>query len=565
MSTLNFLINRSTLPLLACLLIWFALLGYRDLVDPDEGRYAEISREMVASGNWITPRLNGFKYFEKPPLQYWTTATIFTVFGENNTTARLWVAAIGFAGALWAGFVGTRLYGRNAGYYAFIITLSGLLYFGNAHYLTLDTTLTVFVVLALGSLVLAQHQRRQPATNRAWMLLGWAALAAAVLSKGLIGLVLPIGATVFYSLWQRDWNLWRHLHLIKGATLFLLLTVPWFIAVSTRNDEFAHFFFVREHLQRYTTPVHGHNGPIWYFPVVFLLATAPWLTTSIMSLVKPSFGWRPRPRSGEFNAERLLWVFVVFVLFFFSFSNSKLPPYILPALPIVAILAGRRIAATRSCLGDPWVLLGLGSILAAMGTVIPLSDNLQQYQPYRPWLLAAGVSMLVGSAALFAGKTRLKTAMTTAGLCSMLTFQFLLWGYQSIVYLRTAKPIANKILALDLSAQTPVYLVGTHAPSLPFYLRRLVTQVAYRGELAMGIDAEPYKNISLPSVFAQQWQEDKQAVAVLSNRDFEYFRQFGTPMTVLFQGPRKTLVEKPQNAAQNAIGKVDTRQKTARQ
>ncbi|MEJ2444280.1 MAG: glycosyltransferase family 39 protein [Exilibacterium sp.] len=316
MSTLNFLINRSTLPLLACLLLWFALLGYRDLIDPDEGRYAEISREMVASGNWITPHLNGFKYFEKPPLQYWTTATIFTVFGENNTTARLWVAAIGFAGALWAGFVGTRLYGRNAGYYAFIITLSGLLYFGNAHYLTLDTTLTVFVVLALGSLVLAQHQRRQPASNRAWMLLGWAALAAAVLSKGLIGLVLPAGATVFYSLWQRDWNLWRHLHLIKGATLLLLLTVPWFIAVSTRNDEFAHFFFVREHLQRYTTPVHGHNGPIWYFPVVFLLATAPWLTTSIMSLVKPSFGWRPRPRSGEFNAERLLWVFVVFVLFF---------------------------------------------------------------------------------------------------------------------------------------------------------------------------------------------------------------------------------------------------------
>ena len=85
--------------------IWFMLPGYRDLVEPDEGRYAEIPREMVASGDWVTPRLNGFKYFEKPALQYWMTAATFKLFGESNATARLWVMAAGFAGALWMMYV----------------------------------------------------------------------------------------------------------------------------------------------------------------------------------------------------------------------------------------------------------------------------------------------------------------------------------------------------------------------------------------------------------------------------------------------------------------------------
>lgn len=132
-------------------IVWFALLGHRDLIDPDEGRYAEIPREMVASGDWLTPRLNGFKYFEKPVLQYWVTAVGYTLFGESNWSARLWPAFVGFLGALWAGYLGLRLYGETAGFYAFVMTVSGLLYVGIGHMLSLDMALSVFTAIGVGS------------------------------------------------------------------------------------------------------------------------------------------------------------------------------------------------------------------------------------------------------------------------------------------------------------------------------------------------------------------------------------------------------------------------------
>ena len=244
-------------------IIWFALLGYRDLIEPDEGRYAEIPREMVASGDWVTPRLNDFKYFEKPALQYWMTAISFKLFGESNASARLWTALIGFVCGLFIWYLGAKLFNPEAGFYGFIITISGLLFVGLGHYLTLDMGVSAFMVLGVGSLALAQSRRDDPVHVRNWMLLGWSMLAGAVLTKGLIGVVLPGGAVVLYSLWQRDWALWKNLHLFKGLLLFLLLTVPWFVAVSLANEEFAEFFFIHEHFDRYTTTAHQREGSIF--------------------------------------------------------------------------------------------------------------------------------------------------------------------------------------------------------------------------------------------------------------------------------------------------------------
>ncbi len=301
-------------------IIWFSLLGYRDLIDPDEGRYAEIPREMVASGDWLTPRLNGFKYFEKPVLQYWATATCYTLFGESNLTARLWPALIGFLGALWAGYLGLRLYGQTAGFYAFLITASGLLYVGIGHMLSLDMALSVFVAIGVGSLVLAQSRREDPARLRRWMLVGWASLALAMLTKGLVALVLPAGTVLFYSIWQRDWALWKHLHILKGLLLFLLITAPWFIAVSLANPEFAQFFFIHEHFVRYTSEVHERTAPWWYFIPVFMAGVLPWTAVTLQSLYRPLVQAGTRTVNG-FDAERFLLVFTIFVLVFFSIRN----------------------------------------------------------------------------------------------------------------------------------------------------------------------------------------------------------------------------------------------------
>src|SRR5208282_3323194 len=176
-------------------LVWFANLDYRRLVHPDEGRYAEIPREMAVSGDWVTPRLDGIKYFEKPPLQYWLTATAYEAFGVHHWTARLWPALAGYLGVLSIGYVGLRLGGSSLGLYSAAALGGCLWYVLNAHILTLDAGLTLWMSVALGSLFIAQGPAASPRQTRWWMWVAWAAMALSTLSKGLIGIVLP-GATL---------------------------------------------------------------------------------------------------------------------------------------------------------------------------------------------------------------------------------------------------------------------------------------------------------------------------------------------------------------------------------
>src|SRR6185369_11209007 len=181
---------------------WFAGLEYRGLFQPDEGRYAEISREMLVSGDWITPRLNGLKYFEKPPLQYWATAVSFALFGLDEWTARLWTAVAGFLGVAFLVFAGNRSGPPGAGNVAGLVLASSGAYFLSSQYLTLDMGLTFFMSAALLSFVLA-HASGAP-VKRGWMLLAWAAMACAVLTKGLVGIVLPGMVRGVYFVMQRD-------------------------------------------------------------------------------------------------------------------------------------------------------------------------------------------------------------------------------------------------------------------------------------------------------------------------------------------------------------------------
>lgn len=222
----TFLSRRALFVLLAVFTVaWFGTLEYRKLIKPDEGRYAEIAREMAVSGDFVTPRLNGIKYFEKPPLQYWATAAAFKAFGEQEWTARLWAGTTGFLCVLLVFFTGRRLFGRDAGLFAAAAAASSLLFLLIGHINTLDMGLTFFLQLALSGFLFAQ-QEATPERARGWMLVTWAALALAVLSKGLVSLVLPGAALAAYSLAGRDFSPWRHLHVARGLPLFLLVAAP---------------------------------------------------------------------------------------------------------------------------------------------------------------------------------------------------------------------------------------------------------------------------------------------------------------------------------------------------
>jgi len=185
-------------------LLWFLPLNSPHLFDPDEGRYAEIPREMVASGDWVTPRLDGLKYFEKPALQYWATASAFLLLGEHAWTARLWSALCGFLGLALTFVLGRRLYGERAGQLAALVQASSLLYIAMARITTLDMSLCFTLELAMAALaVLVSADERGRSSLSLSLLLGLG-VALAVLTKGLIGIVIPGATVVLYVLLYRD-------------------------------------------------------------------------------------------------------------------------------------------------------------------------------------------------------------------------------------------------------------------------------------------------------------------------------------------------------------------------
>ncbi|MGA9027636.1 MAG: glycosyltransferase family 39 protein, partial [Steroidobacteraceae bacterium] len=257
-------------------LIWFAQLGGRALYDPDEGRYAEIPREMLSGGDWVIPHLDGLAYLEKPPLQYWMTALAYEAFGQSEGSARLFTGVCGYLSLVLVFFTGSRLWGFAAGLRAAMLTAASTLFVLLGHQLTLDMALNFFLLACLACFVEAQLRRDSPRAQRAWMLGCWCAAALAVLTKGLIGVLIPATTLAVYTIWQRDSRALR-LNAGWGSALFAAIALPWFILAAHANAEFLKFFFVREHFQRFLTPIEHRSEPWWFFIAVLAGGILPWL------------------------------------------------------------------------------------------------------------------------------------------------------------------------------------------------------------------------------------------------------------------------------------------------
>ena len=529
-----------------CTVLWFGMLGQRDLFDPDEGRYAGIPAAMVDTGDWLTPRLNDFKYFEKPVLQYWGTAVAFTIFGKSNASARLWTALLGFATALFSMLVAFRLYGNRAAIYTFLISISYLMVVAFGHYLTLDMALSAFVVMGIGSLVIAQSGQADKNRTRNWMLFGWAALALATLTKGLVAIVLPAAAIVVYSIWQRDWGLWKKLHLFKGLLLYLLITAPWFIAVSVVNPEFAQFFFIHEHFDRYTSDVHSREGPIYYFIPYLLLGVCPWLITSLRSLAFPGFKWLPE-NPGQFDAKRFMWTFVVVTFCFFSLGQSKLPGYILPILPVIAIIAGGQIAHRDRIDADRWVMLALGLlyVIGAFNIERLASDHYpaHQWASYAPWLIGSGILLMISFAVLTIKKGTRLAVFASAAILSLAATLLILAGANSLAESRSSRVIAD-VISESLPAGAPIFSFQYYPEAAVFYLGRTVTIVEYEGELSMGINLEPEKFLRTQDEFQAIWQNLDQAAVVLKLNKLKNLDVDALHGKVVYKGPKTMVIIK---------------------
>jgi 4-amino-4-deoxy-L-arabinose transferase-like glycosyltransferase len=252
----------------------FQFLGRLPLLEPDEGRYAEIAREMLEKMDFITPHLNYVKYFEKPPLLYWLNALSLSMFGNNEFAARFPTALAGLSGILLTYHIGRKIFGRREGLLAALVLGTSVGYLAQARMNIIDMTLTFCMTATLGCFLIAAQDKEK--RKGLYFHLFYLFAALTVLAKGLIGLVLPGAVIFFYIVLTRQWRLLREMRLASGVPLFIIVCVPWFILVSINNPEFARFFFIHEHVERFLTKVHNHYQPLWYFIPVLLGCMFPW-------------------------------------------------------------------------------------------------------------------------------------------------------------------------------------------------------------------------------------------------------------------------------------------------
>ena len=538
-------LNPATVAIvLIVVLAWFLPLGLRHLLPSDEGRYAEIAREMWASGDWVTIRYNDLKYFEKPPFQMWMTAIAYAAFGIGEWQARLWVALSGAFGLGISMLAAHRWFGRRVAAFTGLVLLAAPTWNIASHFNSLDMGVSAALAGVLAGFLIAQHPQASATQQRNWMWFAWVAMAVAMLTKGLIGIVLPGLVLLVYSLIGRDWQLWRRLHAGTGLLIFLLLVEPWFYLISKRNPEFVSFFFIHEHFSRYLSGVHHRGAPWWYFIPQLLVGLLPWLGLSwgMTNVV------RQEARKDGFRPALLLGVWAAVVFVFFSLSGSKLPGYIVPVFPALAILAAvaldrldaaqwrRQVLAAAALVVVAFLALPL---LARQGGGTPLHEQFRVYADTLAYLLVLTSCGLV--AALLLSRRHLERSIAVYALSMFGLFGAALVAHETFGRERSGVALVAPIERV-LEAGMPIYSVRLLDHTLPFYLRRTTIMVEQADELEFGARRDPQKWIPTLEGFLAVWRDGPRALAVMSPETHALLRERKVAMFALAADSRRVVV-----------------------
>ncbi|MBW8873812.1 MAG: glycosyltransferase family 39 protein [Acidobacteria bacterium] len=558
---------------LAVFLVFFAGLGAYPLIEPDEGRYTEIPREMLSGRDFVLPHLNGVLYLEKPPLYYWLNAAALTLPGRPEMLCRLAGAIFGLAGVGLAWALGRSIGGPRVARVSGLVLGSSPLWVALSRSTIIDMTLTFFLSATLTCFWLAQergergtgadldselpHPRpssprpsspapspppspgekgeRQDHSNRVPLSRGggwegagegtgvralgrgrsearaklaptgergerllwygmFASAALATLAKGLIGFVIPGAVIFFHLLFARRWRRLLRVPWVSGILLFLAIAAPWHVLAARRSPDFLWFYFVHEHLQRYATSEAKRQAPFWFFAAILAIGLLPWsgVLPAAARLFQRKTG-RLRDRPGLI----FLACWAGFVFVFFSVSQSKLVPYILPAIPPLAVLIAVALAAAEE---DErlrsWARAGgaVGALLLAVLAAALLWVSFGRVREVStdvvPSLLVLAVPTLalcLLSAWLWR-RGSLRSLPSLGALAAgpvLLVICLVSLGPRAAQRL-SAEPIA-RVLAGRLAPGDEVYAYRCYPQTLPFYLQRLVGLVEYQGELAFGI------------------------------------------------------------------------------
>jgi len=513
---------RLFIPLLILtVFISFFNLGSVTLFDVDEAVFSTATREMIESGDWITPTYNGKNRYDKPILFYWLMAASYKMSGINEFGARFPSALASTALVIAIFFFMRNVRDDTYAFYAAIAALLSMYFLAYSHAAVTDMSLTLFISLSLFSFYLWIDGETQSKTKNNMYLYGFYLFSAlAFLTKGLIGIVFPFGIVLAYMIVIHGWKGLIKVFSLKGIILFMLISLPWVIVQFTINgQEFFDQFFMKHHFKRYTGVISGHRGPFYYYIPVLIIGMFPWvafLPAGIRST------WKEK---NKFQIFAFIWFGFIFL--FFTFSTTKLPNYILPALPATAIL----IASGMSMQDKKWLYVS-NIFLATVALVLGIAFFVARGYAFDfgiadvNWLLALSiVTMGIAFLSVYSIVTKKQPYIILSGLMIL---------FLSILIMR-AVPIASHHLQgslhkyslyakENLDADTRLIIYDLNNPSIIFYSGRKAIIARNQDELTASL------------------KKNQPALVITKAKDAELVENLG--FTVLENDKQYALLEK---------------------
>lgn len=515
-------------------------LGSYPLFTPDEGRYSEVAREMVATGDYITPRINGVAFLDKPILYYWLQAIAIKLFGVKEWALRLFPVLFGIFGCVITYLAGRQLFNRRTGLISATILATAPLYFGSAHYANLDLEVAVLISSTLLCFITAIHSKNPIRTRLLYAVYIFSALA--FLTKGMIGIAFPVMVIGVWIALVNRWEIIKKLHLIIGLILFFALVTPWYVFVQSMNPEFLHYFFVTQQVTRFLSAAEFNNKtPFWFYVPIVAIGFFPWTIFLVQALKKQLREiWLARH---QYQTELFLFLWFLIIFVFFSIPRSKTIGYILPIFPALALLVGNYLSRVWENVDKKDMRIVIisfaliGVLLAAFLITLPYFHWIDFAPGFVPYLITIAIIFILSAVISFLFLQN-KTPVHLFILCTVCSAFFLLTLTLGAPQLNqnSAKPLVEDLKTI-IKPEDEVITYFKYYQDLPLYLGKRITIVTdwdspeiarkdnWVRELSTGRAFQKTDDWLInEEKFWERWNSDKRVFVFVNENYFEQFK-----------------------------------------
>ncbi|WFB36139.1 glycosyltransferase family 39 protein [Kiritimatiellota bacterium B12222] len=481
---------RTRFAVIAIVMAYLCLLGYYGLLEPDEGRYAEMGREMLNSGDFIIPTLNGIPHFQKPPMINYATALSLGIFGNNEIGARMPNVFAGLSVLALTYLIGLRWFSVQIGRIACWMLAGCLLFFMLSRTLTPDMMMTFWATASIASFALATTQKKPRIFH---FIPYFLCMGLAFATKGPVGLIVPWVTGIGWQWRRRDTSPPPRIPWILFPLITLPIALSWFIACSIRHPELASYFFKYEFLERLFSKTHGRSQPFWFFLPVLILGWMPWAPFAALSLAKRK-ETQPSTRPESYSA---LFAWILPPLLLLSLSGSKLLTYVLPLFPGIALWLASQVSSCK----DGRLLKGCANVQQGFFGVLTLGTltllflgkskfNLDLNNVALAGTVMASVLGMLASRQLRAHLTEQKViAVSLVAMLCWLTLLLQLPHLGPQLGIQTSlKPLAERIKADPEWPQATFAMIGSRGHGLEFYLERFTSTFRNHADIVLEPD-----------------------------------------------------------------------------